>query len=92
MASGKLEALALHLISISNPTQPDYCDLETADGNTIVANDGSLASIVKFNGTKSVLGRDQFERMVGLMERSLTTYFMTKGHQLPCSAAIWTRA
>lgn len=82
MASGKLEALALHLISILKTDAADYCDLETVDGNTIVANDGSLASIVKFNGTKSVLGRDQFERMVGLMERSLTTYFMTKGHQL----------
>ena len=82
MASGKLEALALHLISILKTDASDYCDLETVDGNTIVANDGSLASVVRFNGTKSVLGRDQFERMVELLERSLTTYFMTKGHQV----------
>lgn len=82
MASGKLEALALHLISILKTDIEHYCDLETIDGNAIVANDGSLASVVKFNGTKSVLGRDQFERMIELMDQSLSVYFGSKGHQL----------
>jgi intracellular multiplication protein IcmB len=82
MASGKFEAFALHLISILKTDAENYCDLETIDGETIVANDGSLATVVKFNGCKSVLGREQFERMIGLMDRSLSTYFMTKGHQL----------
>lgn len=82
MAAGKLEALALHLISILKTDIEDYCDLETVDHNTMVTNDGSLASIVRFNGTKSVLGEAQFRRMVGLMERSLSVYFGTRGHQL----------
>jgi intracellular multiplication protein IcmB len=82
MANSKLEALALHIISILKTDAEDYCDLETVDGDTLVANDGSLASIVQFNGSKSVLGREQFERMVALMDGSLSVYFGSKGHQL----------
>lgn len=82
MANGKLEAVILHLISVLKTDVEDYCELETIDRNTIVAADGSLASIVRFNGTKSVLGRDQFLQMVRRLEGSLSVYFGTKGHQL----------
>ncbi|PGL69277.1 hypothetical protein, partial [Bacillus thuringiensis] len=59
----KLEAVILTVLSQLKADVQDYCDLETVDGGqSIVANDGSLASIVRFNGTKSVLGREQFER------------------------------
>lgn len=80
--SNKVEAFVLHLISMLKTDMEDYCDLETIDGNTIVGNDGSLASIVKFNGTKSVLGREQFESLVSRLEGSLAVYFKSRGHQL----------
>ncbi len=80
--SGKVEAIALHLISQWETDVEYYCKLETVDGNALVGNDGSLASVVRFNGTKGVLGREQFDRMVGLLEQSLAVYLSTKGHQL----------
>jgi len=54
----KLEAVILTVLSQLKADVQDYCDLETVDGGqSIVANDGSLASIVCFNGTKSVRTR-----------------------------------
>ena len=79
----KLEAVILTVLSQLKADVQDYCDLETVDGGqAIVANDGSLASIVRFNGTKSVLGREQFERLVSLLEASLSVYFKVRGHHL----------
>ncbi len=81
--SGKLEAVLLQIISLLKTDVEDYCDLETIDGGrAIVAQDGSLASIVRFNGTKSVLGREQFERLIQLLDGSLAGFFKTRGHQL----------
>lgn len=79
---GKFEAIVLQLLSALKTDVTDYCDLETVDGNTIVANDGSLASIVRFHGTKSVLSRDRFDRLVGLLEQSTSIYLGNSGHQL----------
>lgn len=81
--SGKLEAVLLHVIGLLKTDVEDYCDLETIDGGrAIVAQDGSLASIVRFNGTKSVLGREQFERLIQLLDGSFSVYFKNRGHQL----------
>lgn len=81
--SVKLEAVLLHVIGLLKTDVEDYCDLETIDGGrAIVAQDGSLASIVRFNGTKSVLGREQFERLIQLLDGSFSVYFKRRGHQL----------
>ncbi len=81
--AGKIEAVILQIFTMLKADVEDYCDLETIDGDkTLVAADGSLATIVRFHGTKSVLGRDQFERLVRLLDTSLSVYFKTKGHQL----------
>lgn len=79
----KIEAIVLSMLRLLKADAQDYCDLETIDGGrSIVAQDGSLATIVRFNGTKSVLGREQFERLISLLESSLSVYFKTRGHQL----------
>lgn len=79
----KIEAVILTALSLLKTDVQDYCDLETTDGGrSIVANDGSLATIARFNGTKSVLGREQFENLITLLESSLSVYFKTRGHQL----------
>ncbi|MGS0567172.1 type IV secretion protein DotO [Xanthomonas oryzae] len=81
--NGKLEAILLHVIGLLKSDVQEYCDLETVEGGTtLVANDGSLASILRFNGTKSVMGRDQFERFISLLTTSLSVYFNGRGHQL----------
>ncbi|MEM8515168.1 intracellular multiplication protein IcmB [Massilia sp. MP_M2] len=78
----KFEGVLLQILSALKTDVEDYCDLETVDGNTIVANDGSLASIVRFHGTKSVLSRDRFNRMIGLLEQSMSVFLSSRGHQL----------
>jgi intracellular multiplication protein IcmB len=82
MADSKFEAFVLYLIKVLKTDISDYCDLETVDGDTLVASDGSLATIVKFDGIKCVLGRDQFEQLIAQITQSLAIYFKTKGHQL----------
>lgn len=82
MASGKLEAVVMHLLTVLKTDVEHYCDLETVDGNTICANDGSLATIVSFDGTKSVLSRERFERMIARLDQSLSVFLGTRGHQL----------
>lgn len=82
MISSKFEAFIVHLLTSLKTDITHFCDLETIDGHALVANDGSLASIVQFHGTKSVLGADQFERMIALLDRTLTVYFKTRGHQI----------
>lgn len=79
----KMGALLMSVFSMLKMDVQDYCDLETVDGGrAIVAQDGSLVTIVRFNGTKSVLGRDQFERLIRLLDTSLSVYFKTSGHQI----------
>jgi len=81
--SGKLEAVMLHVIGMLKTDVTDYCDLETVDdGRLLVAKDGSMASVVQFHGTKNILSREQFERLVQLLNGSMSVYFKTKGHQL----------
>lgn len=81
--SGKIEAVLLHIIGLLKTDITDYCDLETTDGGkSIVAQDGSLASIVRFDGTKSVLGRDQYEELIKRLEGSLSVFFKERGHQI----------
>lgn len=78
----KIQGLLLQVLTQLKVNVSDYCDLETVDGNSIVAQDGSMATIAKFHGIKSVLGREGFERIVDTLTESLSVYFQTKGHQL----------
>lgn len=82
MANGKIEGVIMHLLSALMTDTEHYCDLETIDGTAICANDGSLATIVRFNGTKSVLSRERFLQMIGRLEQSMSVFFSTRGHQL----------
>ena len=39
-----------------------YCDLQTADSETVfVAHDGSLGSMIKQDGSKALVGREEFD-------------------------------
>ncbi|ANN80814.1 type IV secretion protein DotO [Bordetella flabilis] len=81
--SGKLELLLLQLLSALKTDVSDYCDLETVDNETaLVAQDGSMASIVRFHGAKNIVGRDAFEDMVSMLTSSLAPYFKQRGHAI----------
>lgn len=61
-----------------------YCDLETSDvdGRSIVAQDGSLLSVLRIDGNKMLIGRDEFAYMVGSLTSSLQSYLNESGHML----------
>ena len=45
-------------------TTDSYCDLQTADSPTVlVANDGTLISIIKVIGVNQLVGQEEYERI-----------------------------
>jgi intracellular multiplication protein IcmB len=82
MAS-KLQAVIMQVLTALKTNITDYCDLETIDDQyTIVANDGSLVSIVKFNGKSSVLGRNEYSDFIRSLSKEFSVFFDEKGHQV----------
>lgn len=65
-------------------TFADYCDLETAeDDHTLVARDGSLMSVVRVDGVKSLVGgRNFYGNIVEPLDTSLSQPFSGKMHML----------
>ncbi|WP_085513199.1 IcmB protein [Burkholderia pseudomallei] len=62
----------------------DYCDLETTtgNGNSLVARDGSIATVVRHEGFRSLLGRTDFEYLSSEMATKLEPYFAKRGHMM----------
>lgn len=64
-------------------TTESYCDIETADSkDTLVAHDGSLISVMRIDGVRSLVGAEEFERLVEGMSNSLQTAMGRDGHAL----------
>lgn len=64
-------------------TTSAYCELETADDNTtLVAHDGSLISIIKVHGARSLVGYEEFDRLVEGLSNSLQTAMSRDGHAI----------
>lgn len=80
---GKFESVLVSVLSSVKMSVQDYCDIETVDeGRNIVAADGSFASIVRFHGSKGILGEGQFKRLLELVTGSLSIFLDHRGHQL----------
>ncbi len=66
-------------------TTQSYCVLETAeDQHTLVANDGSLLTIVRMQGVNGLVGDPEFERLHLGICQSLMTSFSRLGHSVQC--------
>lgn len=62
-------------------TTASYCDVQTADSPTVlVGNDGSLLSILRLDGVKSLIGAEEFARMHGELMTSLQNTMSRQGH------------
>jgi intracellular multiplication protein IcmB len=58
-----------------------YCDIQTADSSTVlVANDGSLLSVLKISGVTSLIGTEEFSRIQSALQQSLQTVMSQEGH------------
>lgn len=64
-------------------TTETYCELETADSPTVLVNhDGSLLSIIRINGVTSLVGTEEFERLVEGINRAFQGAMGRAGHAL----------
>ncbi len=74
--SGKIEAILMHILTSLKNDVTDYCDIETVDANnSIVMMDGSLGTIVRFNGRKNVLGRSEYSSFIRKLSSSIGVFF-----------------
>lgn len=81
--SGKFDAAMLFLLGRLKSDVTDYCDLETVDGGkSIVAKDGSLVSIIRFNGVKNILSREGYDEMIETLNNTFKPFFHQKGYQI----------
>src|SRR3990167_1306755 len=64
-------------------TSASYCDLQTADSPTsLVNNDGSLLSMIRVDGVKSLIGREEFDQIQLGFQQTLQTTMSQKGHSI----------
>ncbi len=55
-------------------TTASYCELQTADSpTTLVTHDGSLLSIIRVDGVKSLIGREEFAQIQKGFQQTLQT-------------------
>lgn len=67
-------------VSLKQSTEA-YCELQTADSPTVlVANDGSLISVLRISGVKALIGTEEFSRMQTSLQHSLQTIMSQPGH------------
>lgn len=60
----------------------DYCDLETTSGESLVAKDGSVATVIRHEGFRSLLGRAEFDALASEFATRLEPYMSRRGHQI----------
>lgn len=65
----------------------DYCDLEAVEiddegSGAIIAKDGSMATIVQYEGFKTMMSQAQFSDAIEKFSISAQSYLSTKGHQI----------
>lgn len=79
-----MDSVVLWLSSTVKQSMADYCDLETAeDVNNLVARDGSLMSVVRIDGSKSLIGAKNFyNNIVEPLDSALTQPFSGKSHMI----------
>ena len=60
-----------------------FCFLETSDGNNVlVAKDGSLATMIRVDGIKQVMGETELEHITTSLNRQLGPYLGGEGHAI----------
>lgn len=69
------------LSTMLKQTTLSYCELQTADSRTaLVANDGSLVTILRVEGVQMLIGREEFERILDGLRQSLQTTMSHPGY------------
>lgn len=63
----------------------DYCDLETVSGfETLVFKDGTMLSILRYNGMLSQVSGSNFVKMIDQMAEHLNNIMLNSGYKIVC--------
>src|SRR5262245_56396614 len=69
------------LSTLLKQTTMAYCAIQTADSRTtLVANAGSLVTILRVEGVQMLIGREEFERILEGLRQSLQTAMSHPGY------------
>lgn len=69
------------LSTLLKQTTVAYCEIQTADSRTVlVANDGSLLSVLKIEGVQMLIGKEEFERTLDGIRQTLQTTMSHPGY------------
>jgi intracellular multiplication protein IcmB len=64
-------------------TTASYSDLQTADSPTVLVNhDGSLLSVIRVDGVKSLIGKEEFEQIQSGFQHTLQTTMSQAGRSI----------
>lgn len=69
--------------SLSKKSLSSFCFLETSDGNDVlVGKDGSLATMIRVDGIKQMMGETEHEHIIKTLSRQLGPYLGDEGHAI----------
>jgi intracellular multiplication protein IcmB len=78
---GSIDSLLEWIATAVKSTAASYCDLEAVDNrHTLVARDGSLASVFQLEGVQYMVGGEEFERLHSGVCNAFSTAMSREGH------------
>lgn len=79
-----LDSLLTYLSLLSSERATSFCELETVDSDrkTLIASDGSLATVIRVDGSSRLVGEDEYKAMVNSLSATLEGFMKGSGHSL----------
>lgn len=85
MLKGLIETAELGMSALMSAMKVhinDYCDLETTHENAFVAKDGSMGTILRYDGFRSLIGRNEYAHFIEELANGLEPFLTNRGHQI----------
>jgi len=76
------ESVMSNVMSILRFHINDYSDLETTSGDAFVAKDGSMGTLLRYNGFRSLVGSAEYKQFSKDLANGLEQFFGHRGHQI----------
>lgn len=81
----KINSIFLNVLSAARMNSTDYCDIETIDGySTIVMQNNSMMTFVKYDGLLSTIKPEVFTEMVEGISNELNALMKHNGYKIAC--------
>lgn len=81
----RLEPIILSIMSSLKAHSSDYCDIQTVDGyENIIFKNGSMMTLVEYNGMLSTVSRDTFRTMINDVSSQLQNLMGNSGYKIAC--------